>query len=175
MKVTFRREKKLPLIRCVRDAKKLPDSICPYLTESPSLLGVPSFPTGSTGLTRGYAQIKIDKEGKPSFTYRLIPVDKRLDNRVDATFSSIIEDYAAEVKEKMEVKLGYAPYYINRGTPESALGNLTADGLIWMAKLFHNKTADVAVYNSGGVRANISKGDVTLGDVYAVYPFDNVL
>ena len=136
---------------------------------------VPIVQTGSKGLNLGYAKIKLDDKGKPSFTYRLIPVDKRLDNRVDATFSSIIEDYAAEVKEKMEVKLGYAPYYINRGTPESALGNLTADGLIWMAKQFHNKTADVAVYNSGGVRANISKGDVTLGDVYAVYPFDNVL
>lgn len=136
---------------------------------------VPIVQTGSKGLNLGYAKIKLDDKGKPSFTYRLIPVDKRLDNRVDATFSSIIEDYAAEVKEKMEVKLGYAPYYISRGTPESALGNLTADGLIWMAKQFHNKTADVAVYNSGGVRANISNGDITLGDVYAVYPFDNVL
>ena len=136
---------------------------------------VPIVQTGSKGLNLGYAKIKLDEKGKPSFTYKLIPVNSRLDKRVDATFSSIIEDYAAEVKEKMDVKLGYAPYTISRGTPESALGNLTADGLIWMAKKFHNKTADVAVYNSGGVRANISKGDVTLGDVYAVYPFDNVL
>ena len=136
---------------------------------------VPIVQTGSKGLNLGYAKIKLDDKGKPSFTYRLIPVNSRLDNRVDPTFSSIIEDYAAEVKEKMDVKLGYAPYNINRGTPESALGNLTADGLIWMAKQFHNVDADVAVYNTGGVRANISKGNVTLGDVYAVYPFDNVL
>ena len=136
---------------------------------------VPIVQTGSKGLNLGYAKIKIGSDGEPSFTYRLIPVNNRLDNRVDPTFSSIIDDYAAEVKEKMDVKLGYAPYSINRGTPESALGNLTADGLIWMAKEFHDVTADVAVYNSGGVRANISKGDVTLGDVYAVYPFDNVL
>ena len=136
---------------------------------------VPIVQTGSKGLNLGYAKIKLNEKGKPSFTYKLIPVNSRLDNRVDASFSSIIEDYAAEVKEKMDVKLGYAPYTISRGTPESALGNLTADGLIWMAKKFHNKTADVAIYNSGGVRANISKGNVTLGDVYAVYPFDNVL
>lgn len=136
---------------------------------------VPIVQTGSKGLNLGYAKIKLDDKGKPSFTYKLIPVNSRLDNRVDPTFSSIIEDYAAEVKEKMDVKLGYAPYNINRGTPESALGNLTADGLIWMAKQFHNVDADVAVYNTGGVRANISRGNVTLGDVYAVYPFDNVL
>lgn len=136
---------------------------------------VPIVQTGSKGLNLGYAKIKIGSNGKPSFTYRLIPVDSRLDNRVDATFSSIIDDYAAEVKEKMDVKLGYAPYNINRGTPESALGNLTADGLIWIAQNLHNTKADVAIYNSGGVRANISKGNVTVGDVYAVYPFDNIL
>lgn len=136
---------------------------------------VPIVQTGSKGLNLGYAKIKLGENGKPSFTYRLIPVNSRLDNRVDASFSSIIEDYAAEVKEKMDVKLGYAPSYINRGTPESALGNLTADGLIWIAQNLHDTKADVAIYNSGGVRANISKGNVTVGDVYAVYPFDNIL
>ena len=136
---------------------------------------VPIVQTGSKGLNLGYAKIKLDKSGKPSFQYRLIPVNSRLDNRVDPAFSSIIDDYAAEVKEKMDVKLGYAPYDIERGMPESPLGNLSADGLIWAAKEFHNVDADVAVYNSGGVRANIAEGDVTLGDVYAVFPFDNVL
>jgi 2',3'-cyclic-nucleotide 2'-phosphodiesterase (5'-nucleotidase family) len=136
---------------------------------------IPVVQTGSKGLNLGYAKIKLDDKGKPSFTYRLIPVNSRLDDRIDPAFSSIIDDYAAEVKEKMDVKLGYAPYEIKRGTPESPLGNLSADGLIWAAKKFHNVDADVAVYNSGGVRANISKGDVTLGDVYAAFPFDNVL
>ena len=136
---------------------------------------VPIVQTGSKGLNLGYAKIKLNENGKPSFTYRLIPVNSRLDNRIDPTFSGIIEDYAAEVKEKMDVKLGYAPQDIKRGTPESPLGNLSADGLIWAAKHFHNVDADVAVYNSGGVRANIAKGNVTLGDVYAAFPFDNVL
>lgn len=131
--------------------------------------------TGSRGYNLGYAKIRLDENGKPSFTYRLIPVNSRLDNRVDPTFSGIIDDYAAEVKEKMDVKLGYAPYDLRRGTPESVLGNLSADGLVWAAKKFHDKTADVGIYNTGGVRANIAKGDVTLGDVYAAFPFDNTL
>lgn len=131
--------------------------------------------TGSRGYNLGYAKIRLDDNGKPSFQYRLIPVNSRLDNRVDPAFSSIIDDYAAEVKEKMDVRLGYAPYELRRGTPESPLGNLSADGLIWAAKQFHNVDADVAVYNSGGVRANIAQGNVTLGDVYAAFPFDNAL
>ena len=136
---------------------------------------VPVVQTGSKGMNLGYAKIRLDENGKPSFTYRLIPVNGRLDNRVDPAFSDIIEDYNAEVKEKMDLKLGYAPFNINRGTPESPLGNLSADGLIWAAKTFHDRTADVAIYNSGGVRSNIVRGDVTLGKIYSVFPFDNIL
>jgi 2',3'-cyclic-nucleotide 2'-phosphodiesterase (5'-nucleotidase family) len=44
-----------------------------------------------------------------------------------------------------------------------------------MAKEFHGVDADVSIYNTGGIRSSIPAGDVTLGDIYAVYPFDNVL
>lgn len=137
---------------------------------------VPVVQTGSRGANLGYAKINLDENGKPSFEYRLIPVNSRLDNRVDPTFSDIIDSYAAEVEEKMNEKIAYSPYNITRsGTLQSCLGNLTADGLVWMAKEYFDVDADVGISNSGGIRANISKGDVTLGDVYAVYPFDNVL
>lgn len=140
---------------------------------------VPVVQTGDQGRNLGYAKIRMDENGKPSFEYRLIPVNSRLDDRIDPTFSDIIEAYATECNEKMNVKLGYSRYNIYRYTsesnPQSRLGNLTADGLIWMAKKYFDVDADVSIYNSGGIRENIYKGDVTLGDVYAVYPFDNVL
>ena len=139
---------------------------------------VPVVQTGSRGLNLGYCRIKLDDNGKPAFEYRLIPVDSRLDDRVDPAFSDIIDAYAAEVKAKTNVKLGYSKYDIVRTTNknrQSRLGNLTADGLIWIAKEFYDVDADISIYNSGGIRANIDKGDVTLGDVYAVYPFDNVV
>lgn len=137
---------------------------------------VPVVQTGSRGANLGYAKINLDENGKPSFEYRLIPVNSRLDNRVDPIFSDIIDSYAAEVEEKMNEKIAYSPNNITRsGTLQSCLGNLTADGLVWMAKEYFDVDADVGISNSGGIRANISKGDVTLGDVYAVYPFDNVL
>lgn len=137
---------------------------------------VPVVQTGSRGANLGYAKINLDENGKPSFEYRLIPVNSRLDNRVDPTFSDIIDSYAAEVEEKMNEKIAYSPNNITRsGTLQSCLGNLTADGLVWMAKEYFDVDADVGISNSGGIRANISMGYVTLGDVYAVYPFDNVL
>lgn len=136
---------------------------------------VPVVQTGSKGIYLGYAKIKIDDAGKPSFAYRLIPVDKRLDNRIDEDFSAMIDTYAATVTEKMNEVIGYCPQAIRKGSPESPLGNLTGDALIWMAKEYFDIDADVSIYNTGGIRAEISAGPLTLGDVYAVYPFDNTL
>ena len=136
---------------------------------------VPIVQTGSKGICLGYAKIKIDKSGVPSYTYRLIPVKNHLDKKVDPAFSSLIDEYSASVTYKMEEVIGRCPQAIRKGSPESPLYNITGDALIWMAKEYLDVDADVSLYNSGGLRAEISAGDLTIGDVYAVYPFDNVL
>jgi 5'-nucleotidase len=52
---------------------------------------------------------------------------------------------------------------------ESALGNVLTDALREMEK------ADVALLNSGGLRANLKAGALTYGDLYEVLPFDNTV
>jgi 5'-nucleotidase len=52
-------------------------------------------------------------------------------------------------------------------TEESALGNLFAD---WARAA---AAADVAIGNSGGIRADLPAGPLTFGRLYAVTPFDN--
>lgn len=131
--------------------------------------------TGSKGICLGYAKIKLDDNGNPSFTYKLIPVKNHLDKKLDSDFSNMIDTYSAQVTKEMETVIGYCPKAIRKGTPESPLSNLTADALVWMAEEYYDVKADVALYNTGGIRAEISAGDLTVGDVYAVYPFDNVL
>jgi 2',3'-cyclic-nucleotide 2'-phosphodiesterase (5'-nucleotidase family) len=52
---------------------------------------------------------------------------------------------------------------------ETNLGDLCADA-------FRDQSgADIAFVNGGGVRANISAGDVTLNDIFSVFPFGNSL
>jgi 2',3'-cyclic-nucleotide 2'-phosphodiesterase (5'-nucleotidase family) len=131
--------------------------------------------TGSKGICLGYAKIKLDDNGNPSFTYKLIPVKNHLDKKLDPDFSNMIDTYSAAVTAEMEKVIGTCPEAIRKGSPESPLGNLTADALVWMAQEYYDVKADVALYNTGGIRAEISAGDLTVGDVYAVYPFDNVL
>ena len=136
---------------------------------------VPVVQTGSKGICLGYAKIKLDENNRPSYTYKLIPVKNHLDNKLDPEFSDLIDEYSGSVKYKMEEVLGYCPDAIRKGGPESPLYNVTGDALVWMAKEYMDVNADVGIYNSGGLRAEISAGDLTIGDVYAVYPFDNVL
>ena len=138
-------------------------------------VSVPVVQTGSKGICLGYAKIKIDKNGKPTFTYKLIPVKNHLDKKLDPVFSAMVDEYTASVSYKMEEVLGNCPQAIRKSAPESPLYNLTGDALIWMAKEYMDVDADVSLYNSGGLRAEISAGNLTIGDVYAVYPFDNVL
>lgn len=52
---------------------------------------------------------------------------------------------------------------------ETNLGNLCADAIQAATN------ADIAVINSGGIRANLAVGEVTYGDVLTVFPFGNHL
>jgi 2',3'-cyclic-nucleotide 2'-phosphodiesterase/3'-nucleotidase len=52
---------------------------------------------------------------------------------------------------------------------ESALGSLVADAM--RAEV----GAEVALQNTGGLRADLAEGDVTRGSIYEVMPFDNTL
>lgn len=50
---------------------------------------------------------------------------------------------------------------------ESPLGNVVSDALLARAKV------DAVVVNAGGIRAPIEAGDITFGDVFRSFPFDN--
>lgn len=56
---------------------------------------------------------------------------------------------------------------------ETNLGNLIADAMVEKAN--ENIKTHIAMYNSGGIRTSIPKGDITLGQVITVLPFENNL
>ena len=90
----------------------------------------------------------------------------------DAEVKAIIEDYQADLDAQMEVVIGQCASDIAWSSPlvrtqESPLGNLAADALRDYCD------ADIAIQNGGGIRAGLTAGDVTVGDVFAMLPFDN--
>ena len=102
-------------------------------------------------------------------------VDSRYDRATDAGVESA-KTYLAERKVKvdslMSPVMGVAATDMPTGRPESQLSNLLADVLVWSSSEFGEKP-DFAVYNMGGIRASLSKGNVTRGDILDVAPFEN--
>ncbi len=55
---------------------------------------------------------------------------------------------------------------------ECAMGNLIADAMLDRVK---DQGIDIAIQNGGGIRASIDAGEVTMGEVLTVLPFQNTL
>lgn len=52
---------------------------------------------------------------------------------------------------------------------ETELGDFVADALLWKTN------ADAAIYNGATIRADLKQGNVTKGDILAMFPFGNIL
>lgn len=89
----------------------------------------------------------------------------------DAALEAQLTEAFARVEVEQKRSLGVrVPAPLTRNyDAESALGNVLADALRAVSR------TDVALLNSGGLRADLPAGDLTYGAVYEVLPFDNTL
>ena len=136
---------------------------------------VPIVQTGSRGVCLGYMKINMKKTGKERFTYRLIPVDSRLDSRIDPDFAAVLKGYSSELEKTMEEVLGHCPATLRKGTPQGLLGNWAADAMAEICQDTFGAVPDMAICNNGGLRAELPAGNVTRSRIYSIFPFDNKL
>lgn len=99
-------------------------------------------------------------------------VDKTYDRPIPAEVTQFMSPYTEKVDALMSPVLGTTPTPLVSERPESPLSNLLPDVLVWSGK-FYDEKPDFGVYNIGGIRASLAKGDITIGDVYDVAPFEN--
>ena len=132
--------------------------------------------TGAHGKQLGCVQVKIENHKIVSKEANLLYKDdvKNLapipDMAVKSTLKAIEtrnEKLLSEVVAHSDRSLSGDRLIVRRY--ESELGNLTADAFRWRTG------ADIAVMNGGGMRADLPAGDVTRGDILAIYPFGNIL
>lgn len=106
-----------------------------------------------------------------------IEVTKALDCRPDEGAWNIIAPYKVAVDSLMCPVLGKSSMFMDAGRPESLLSNWVADVLRESSKDVDGmkRMADIGLCNIGGLRAALPEGDVTIGDVIEVAPFENSL
>jgi len=93
----------------------------------------------------------------------------------------MIEPYRLEMESKMNKIIGHSNNELINYNPESPLGNFVADVIFESAFQFgfNNETVSLEKWNTiclinfGGLRAPINEGDISIGNIYELMPFDN--
>lgn len=117
-------------------------------------------------------QLTISANG--TITTGLISQMNWVDAETDAYVKGIQAQYETEINKVVATSQVTLSGYTENGvrlvrTRETTIGNLCADA-------YRKVTgADIGVVNGGGVRADLTKGDITYADIIAVHPFGNTL
>ena len=99
-------------------------------------------------------------------------IDSRYDRQPDADATAFLAPYKAKVDSVMSPVMGTAARDMDKRRPESEISNLLSDILVWASSDYGEQPA-FGVYNLGGIRAALSKGIVTYGDINDIAPFEN--
>lgn len=100
-------------------------------------------------------------------------IDKQI--KLDSSLILMLFPYTDSVKQSMNSVIGFSVTGLTKHQPESTLGNFMADCMKNMAEKKFNKKIAAAFVNYGGIRSYIPKGDITVGTIYELMPFDNLI
>lgn len=109
-----------------------------------------------------------------SHDYQVIPVDKTVPD--DPRMVHLVAPYERELARNIDLRkvIGYTPEPLRRfgtGGGDSPLGNFLADAMLFRERV----EADLAATNSLGIRADINRGEITIDQMYNVFPFPNTI
>lgn len=94
----------------------------------------------------------------------------------DSSLNAFISPYKDSLDKRMNEVLAIAEVDFIVQRPASNLMNWVANALfINQTKTVRLSQPVVCLLNTGGIRSSIGKGNVTLGDIYKVMPFDNTV
>ncbi len=102
----------------------------------------------------------------------------KIDNALskDSSLQRLVQPYADSVHMRMNKVIAVSAITLNRQQPEGTLGNLVADAIFYEGQQQLKTKIDGAIMNNGGIRLNtLAAGDITLGKIFELAPFDNTL
>lgn len=109
---------------------------------------------------------------RQNVAYELVPTVTSVPENL--AVKAIIDRYNNQLTDKLSVVIGKALVTLDGEradvrTKETNLGNYVAD---WMRT---STGADIAFEDGGSIRVSVPAGDVTVGNIYNVLPFDNIM
>ena len=97
-------------------------------------------------------------------------------NEIDSNIYKAMIPYKKTHDEQMYAVIAKSEDALVKSDVESTLGNFFCDAVIYETKKILGKDSamlDVAIFNKGGLRNSLPKGNITIGNVFELMPFDN--
>ncbi|GAB6008265.1 5'-nucleotidase C-terminal domain-containing protein [Dysgonomonas reticulitermitis] len=97
-------------------------------------------------------------------------------NRPDKEMADTVAYYKHRMQNVMDQVIGSSAQYMAVGKPESLLTNFTSDVMLGLdTKYTDGQPVDLTMMNVHGHRSPVPEGDITVGDVFSTYSFENEL
>ncbi|MBS9766282.1 MAG: 5'-nucleotidase C-terminal domain-containing protein, partial [Flavobacteriaceae bacterium] len=108
------------------------------------------------------------------------PITAKIAVDSSAFVPSLIKEYKKGLEDTMSEVVGYSAMDMPKAKPESLLSNMVADftyrlGKAYCAENHLSHSVDASIINIGGLRKALPKGNISLGDIYEISPFENKL
>ncbi len=116
---------------------------------------------------RSYAKAKftydIESDGIVAAEFEMV---MNKNGSVDSVTEELVAKWRARADADLDAVLGYSPITLQRG--DERLQRLVVSS--WLAA---DASADIAINNSPALRGPLPRGEVTLGDIVGIMPFEN--
>ncbi|MDA3880498.1 MAG: 5'-nucleotidase C-terminal domain-containing protein [Prolixibacteraceae bacterium] len=115
-----------------------------------------------------------------TYDYKNLPISDVSDSISDQNFDDILKPYKNEIEEKLSEFIAKSNNGMASYRPESPLSNFLTDLILSSAKQYSidnnlNIKPEIALFNHGGIRASVPKGEITIRNAYEIMPFENEL
>jgi 2',3'-cyclic-nucleotide 2'-phosphodiesterase (5'-nucleotidase family) len=95
--------------------------------------------------------------------------------KADSGLVKMLQPYAVSMNASMDKVIGFSNNNLSAKQPESGLGNFMADCMKIMAEKKFARKVDAGFMNQGGIRSYLPKGNITVGKIFELMPFDNLI
>lgn len=125
----------------------------------------------ATSCTTVYNQTGVQTENMPV---------SNTGNQVDSQVIQLYQPYKAQLEKDINRVISFSEKEMAKGKPESLLTNFLGDLLleesIQVAQKQHlNVRPQISFYNYGGIRTSLPSGEITVGKIFELMPFENEL
>jgi 5'-nucleotidase len=133
--------------------------------------GVRIVQAGSYGRSIGQMRLSVEQDEIGDFHWALVDlVPEVIPGEASPEVHALVAEYEGVLEKEFGAIIGEATETLERSYHgPNTLGN-------WITDVLREATgAQIGLYNSGGIRADLAAGPISRGDLFQVFPFSNAV